>query len=304
MSAEFFPTPEILLEPGTLWDLARQTTQQALNCGALEPIDTESEYVDDGNIRFLVRVLPSLIRKDQAKAEQQKSSRGKDFNPFLPYDEKLFVAELSETHVCLLNKYNVMDHHLLIVTRAFEAQDSLITLQDFTALWACLAQMDGLAFYNAGTIAGASQRHKHLQLVPLPLLPQGPAVPIEAAIATAQFSDGIGISPDLPFLHTIAPLDPDWANDLAQAGQLTCDRYQTLLKATHLWHDSTPKAYNLLATRRWMMVIPRTAESFGEISVNALGFAGTFLARNEQQLNQIKAQGPLALLKTVAISMD
>ena len=35
---------------------------------------------------------------------------------------------------------------------------------------AILAEFDGLGFYNGGETAGASQPHKHLQIVPLPLL--------------------------------------------------------------------------------------------------------------------------------------
>ena len=88
---------------------------------------------------------------------------GRHFDPFLPYEPEMFVADISPTHVCLLNKFNVIDHHLLVVTRAFEEQDAAINAADFAALWACMAEVDGLAFYNAGKLAGASQRHKHLQ---------------------------------------------------------------------------------------------------------------------------------------------
>ena len=80
----------------------------------------------------------------------------------------MFVADISPTHVCLLNKFNVIDHHLLVVTRAFEEQDAAINAADFAALWVCMAEVDGLAFYNGGKLAGASQRHKHLQIAPLP----------------------------------------------------------------------------------------------------------------------------------------
>ncbi|NIO40609.1 MAG: phosphorylase, partial [Burkholderiales bacterium] len=38
-------------------------------------------------------------------------------NPFLPYGKDLFVSDISETHLALLNKFNVIDYHLLIVTR-------------------------------------------------------------------------------------------------------------------------------------------------------------------------------------------
>jgi ATP adenylyltransferase len=91
-----------------------------------------------------------------------------------------------------LNKFNIIDHHLLIVTRTFKEQETWLTLQDFEAMWACLNEIDGLVFYNGGKTAGASQRHKHLQLVPLPLVEEGLKIPIEPAIASVIFQDSIG----------------------------------------------------------------------------------------------------------------
>ena len=58
--------------------------------------------------------------------------------------------------------------------------------------------------------------------------------------------------------------------------------------------------YNLLATRDWMMLVPRArAESHG-INVNAMGFAGSLLVKNPEQLQRLQELGPLELLKQVA----
>jgi len=56
-------------------------------------------------------------------------------NPFLPYDEALWVAHLSASHTLLLNKFNVVRHHLLVVTRAFEPQAAPLTAGDLGATW-------------------------------------------------------------------------------------------------------------------------------------------------------------------------
>ena len=48
----------------------------------------------------------------------------------------MFVADVSDTHLCLLNKFNVIEHHLLIVTRKFEHQETLLTVRDFQAVLA------------------------------------------------------------------------------------------------------------------------------------------------------------------------
>ena len=119
-----------------LWDKVIAQTQYALKSGALQPIDTDYAWIEQGGITFLVRISTSLIRKAEAKRASSAQSAG--FNPFLPYDPDLFVANLSQTHLCLLNKYNVTDHHLLIVTRAFEPQETLLELPDFEALWLCM----------------------------------------------------------------------------------------------------------------------------------------------------------------------
>jgi ATP adenylyltransferase len=293
-------SPEAGLGPGDLWSKIQQRTQHALGCGALQPIDTRYEFVEQGDMRFLVRVLANLARKEKADLAQAAQKRvGKAVNPFLPYDPNLFVVDLSPTHLVLLNKYNVVDHHILIITRAFEEQDSWLTLADFEALAIAMAEIDGLAFYNGGRLAGASQGHKHLQLVPPPLCPDGSRLPVATVIdALALEAATPTRSPGLPFCHAIVPLAPD----PAPGGAALLGAYRTLL--THLganWAES-PQAlpYNLLVTRRWMMAIARQREHYQSIPVNSLGFAGSLLVKNTDQLELLKALGPMTILQQVA----
>ncbi|NEQ39367.1 MAG: phosphorylase [Okeania sp. SIO3I5] len=307
---------QILLASGSLWERLKQQTKYALECGALQPIPTEYEFVEQDNIRFLVRILSNLSRKDEARKQQEKKKvvTGKDFNPFLPYEEDLFVADISRTHLCLLNKYNVVDHHLLIVTREFEEQENLLNLQDFQALGSCMGEFEGLAFYNGGKTAGASQRHKHLQIVPLPLVPDGEKIPIDRAIATARFDNGIGVTSlqtlhatSLPFRHALAKLDPGWVRSPVESAAEILKSYLTLLKAMGIegsdgMSGKQSSDYNLLVTREWMLVVPRSYEEFQSISVNSLGFAGALLVKNQEQMNIIKEQKPLNILRHVASS--
>lgn len=62
----------------------------------------------------------------------------KPANPFLPYDENLWVAHLSATHTLLLNKFNVVAHHTLVVTREYEPQEAPLSPQDMAATMAVL----------------------------------------------------------------------------------------------------------------------------------------------------------------------
>ncbi|MDE5070808.1 MAG: phosphorylase [Trichodesmium sp. St16_bin4-tuft] len=298
---------QLLLASGTLAERLKQQTKYALYCGALQPIPTEYEFVEQDNIRFVVRILSNLSGKEQARKQQEKNIivTGQDFNPFLPYEKDLFVADISTTHLCLLNKYNVVDYHLLIVTREFEEQESLLNLQDFQALGSCMGEFEGLAFYNGGKTAGASQRHKHLQVVPLPMIPSGEKIPIDRAIATAKFNNGIGITSQFPFRHAIAKLDVAWVHSPVESAAEILEFYLTLLKAVGIesrdgMNGKQSGHYNLLVTGEWMLVVPRSYEYFQSISVNSLGFAGALLVKNQEQMNIIKEQKPLTILRHVA----
>ncbi|MBE9138056.1 phosphorylase [Nodosilinea sp. LEGE 07088] len=291
-------SPEVELAPGDLWRKIQQQTRHALDCGALKSIDTHYEFVDHGSMRFLVRILANLVRKEKADlAQSTRQKQGQPVNPFLPYDLDLFVANLSATHLCLLNKYNVVDHHILIVTRAFEDQDTWLTRADFAALALTLAEIDGLAFYNGGRLAGASQRHKHLQLVPPPLCPDHSPLPLATVVANLALTPTAPVeSPMLPFRHAIMPLGA------GADGDTLLTTYRTLLAYLGVdWNNPTQTLpYNLLATRRWMIAVPRQRESYESIPVNSLGFAGSLLVKTPAQLAWLKAIGPMTVLKQVA----
>jgi ATP adenylyltransferase len=288
--------------PGALWPATLARTRHALSIGALLPVPTRHETLDDGGVHFLVRCASSLARKPQA---------GATGNPFAPYDPDLFVADLSSTHVALLNKFPVIDHHLLIVTRRFEPQDSALTARDFAALAGCMVEINGLGFYNAGTGAGASQRHKHLQLVPLPLGPGAIEVPIEALLEHAPPDAQPERPPPtrakrVPFAHSFLRLSPALFGDADRAGERLAGHYRELLRTAGIGltvSERGPMAehpYNLLVTRRWMLCVPRTQECFDSISVNALGFAGALLVQDQDQLERLRRHGPLTVLCGVA----
>jgi len=57
--------------------------------------------------------------------------------------------------------------------------------------------------------------------------------------------------------------------------------------------------YNLLATRRWMLVVPRRQERYEKISVNALGFAGSLFVRNAAELELVPAPSLMAAAAAV-----
>jgi ATP adenylyltransferase len=293
---------------GSLAGRIATVAAEARAAGAMLPFATRHQFVEDRGVRFFVRVLENLRRKDDQRAAQERSAAaGRPLNPFLPYEQALFVADVSKTHVAILNKFNVVDRHLLIVTREFEQQRSLLTLRDFEALWRCLNEYDSLGFYNGGPEAGASQPHKHLQLVPLPLAPQGPPVPIAPLLAEVRGAVGPGPIPGFDFVHSFALLGA--ATGERSAARQAYGLYLALLEQVGLrplpgkGSDLQGGPYNLIATREWLLLVPRSREHFGSISINALGFAGALLVWDEEQLRALRAAGPFTALRETALPL-
>lgn len=289
----------MILLPDQFWQTVETTTEKATASQALQPIPTAYETIECEGIPFLVRILTNLVKKEEAKEKQaqHKAKTGQDFDPFLPYEEDLFVSDISETHICLLNKYNVVDHHLLIVTRDFEPQENLLNHNDLTALCACLQKVDGLGFYNSRKDAGASVRHKHLQLVPKNLPENLQDIPITPALKTAQFDGEVGKIPLFSFQHGFTCLNLDWTASPASIALEVLTVYQQVLNAIQV---NSETAYNFLMTRNWLLVVPRKQERFRSIGINSLGFAGALLVRNQEELQIVKYHNPLEILASVS----
>jgi ATP adenylyltransferase len=216
-------------------------------------------------------------------------------NPFLPPEPALFVSDVSSTHLAVLNKFNVIEHHLLIVTRRFEHQETLLNESDFAALWRCLEEFPSLGFYNGGTVAGASQAHKHLQLVPLPLADTGPHIPMQPLLRSSSPIGRVGVCDRLPFRHAFVRLEPQ-----APHSDMLCELYSAMLQTVGLDPVERPDGvyqsgpYNLLVTAEWMLLIPRSKEFFDAVSINGLGYAGSLFVKDQQQVALIEQHGPMS----------
>ncbi len=297
----------LLLQRGSLGPAIAGRTRHARACGAMRPIETTEEIVTDAGVDFLVRRLSTLERKEQARKRKEQAAG--PVNPFLPHEPDLFVADVSDTHFALLNKFNVIERHLLIVTRAFVDQETLLDVGDFEALAACMAEVDGLAFYNGGAGAGARQPAKHPQPASPRLAKTGSPVPVERLLRALGGKTGILRVPGLAFGHAFAWMDYLSFEDVKVAARQMHACYRELLAAAGLRAVQTGDEarqsgpYNLLATPRWMLLVPRRKEHFDSIAVNALGFAGSLFVRDEAQIQVVKRAGPMAVLQGTAIAL-
>jgi ATP adenylyltransferase len=102
-------------------------------------------------------------------------------------------------------------------------------------------------------------------------------------------------------------LDRPAFDDVGVAARQMHARYRELLAATGLKAVATggearqSGPYNLLATRRWMLLVPRSRDCVDSVPVNALGYAGSLFVRDEAQMQVVKRTGPMAVLKAVSL---
>jgi ATP adenylyltransferase len=266
------------------WAEVVDRAEAALAAGAMHSFECALEYVQHEGVEFVLRIATKFPEGENAAGRSEGAKRLPK-NPFENPDPELVVRDLTPTHRAMLNKFSVLREHLLVVTKEFEEQRDLLTEGDFEALALCMRDAEVLAFYNGGAEAGASQGHRHLQVVTLPLSPRH-SVPMDSLLAAE--------SPSLPFRHAFARLSPGQAGSPATMLR----QYLALHRAAGL---EAPQPYNLLVTHEWMLVVPRARDRYEGISINALAFAGSLFVRDAAHAHIIAAGPPMAVLRSVAM---
>ncbi|EIE27830.1 hypothetical protein COCSUDRAFT_83450, partial [Coccomyxa subellipsoidea C-169] len=214
-------------------------------------------------------------------------------NPFLPYEKQLWVRDVSNTHTLLLNKFNVVAHHLICVTRTFKRQTDPLDAADLAATWEAMqAYPNGaLAYFNCGPESGASQPHKHTQIVPLPLAEdtKGLALPFEG--------DPYCICTRTAYSKSVCGGFRPSARDLEQV----FNTLKASFGSAAVPEEGSPESYNMVLTSSYMMLVPRSREVYGLVAVNSMGFAGSMLVRSKAELDFIRSESPMRILAAVGI---
>ncbi|KAG1663388.1 hypothetical protein FOA52_007125, partial [Chlamydomonas sp. UWO 241] len=272
-----------------LWARVEAVYGTAQASGVATKTDTKVCLLPDpslGGAEFVVRLATALKKKPQGSAAKPATKRhaspNPPPNPFLPYEEALWVAHLSDTHTCVLNKFNVVPYHSLVVTRKFESQGDPLNAQDLAGASALLGAMPfgGIAFYNCGPESGRSQPHKHMQVVPLPLhegavganVLRPPLLALAlAAVDAASGSAGSAVPVRImPYACYAARIDAvSVGGDSPGALEAT---FQALLQsAFHGAHAPSPSdpppSYNVVMSREVMLLVPRRSETVGPLAI-------------------------------------
>src|SRR2546423_3608767 len=130
--------------------------------------------------QFQLRYCPALAQKPKLSlAESGDGVTTRKADPFENPPADLLIAALPSkdpSHNLVLNKYPVIPNHSIIATKTSKPQTDVLEEDDLAITHACLrAWSEGsshdsprrlFAFFNSGEHSGASQPHRHLQLLP------------------------------------------------------------------------------------------------------------------------------------------
>eukprot|EP01083_Nonionella_stella_P240792 841439_1 len=305
-----------------LLDMIKQSSIIVQQSGYLISFDSQQQYIKMNNISFPVRLATNLTKKPASNPSHSK----KEFkDPFLPpFDQGQHVVDINYEYRILLNKYNVVPHHILIVSTQFVKQSLPLTGTDFDITYKVIQSMNGLCYFNSGPLSGASQPHKHLQIIP-----RDDKYPIEQFMQNITIHDeqeqkqninekGANIMlhkvREYPFIHYVYLIKNNEKS--ANIYNAYCLMIQAVKKdmqksdyAEYLKEDMF--SYNLILTTDYMLVVPRKNDVyFNEklfkkeevnISINAVAFAGTFFCKSKESLSMLEQVGPLNVLNFVTM---
>ncbi|KAF9515525.1 hypothetical protein BS47DRAFT_782668 [Hydnum rufescens UP504] len=297
---------------------------------------TTSTFPENG-IDFEIRKCPALLHKPHLPTPHFNASVSPD--PFAPpYPAGLLIGELhgedDEKYVIMLNKYRLVLRIILtnrycwkLTKRRTKRGQTPLSLDhksqttpplppDLVIAYQLLvsARKAGtpfFAFFNCGDRSGASQNHKHLQL--LPVAADGP--PVER-LAKAQNVDveatpfSIDRLPYAQYVRRLPTSLPSAPTDTLYETLTTAFLQLLDLAVLAIRHDPNehprgPPSFNLILTLSHMHLIPRSQEKYvltqtGEpMSINSVGFAGMLLVKSEEEAEAVRKEGILSILRRV-----
>ena len=267
-------------------------------------------------MQFQLRFSPALANKPKAPPHDPEKPR-KVFNPFAEPSAALKITDLGSSHFLVLNKFAIVPEHFILATTEFKPQTHVLEESDLEATFACIEAYeaarrkdeergerdgelgggDGLfAFFNCGPHSGASQPHRHIQLLPIARIKDGLEHDTQWSLLTDKLTTQR--APFRTFAERIR---------LGMTGQELYSVYLRLYReacravAEQLgranYEGEAPAegeariSYNMAMTKDTLVICPRTAEGvhilsqqgdvLGTLSLNGTVLAGTALVKNE-----------------------
>ena len=268
------------------WKKALIQTSLSIYNDSLFPLKTNIITKDVyQNNDFIIRKL------DTTKFINKKKIYGPKQNPFNPWEKILEIEKVGDKHQLILNKYPVQKGHILLITNTWKPQNGWLDINDWIAIQTVNKDTSGLWFFNSSPTAGASQPHRHFQL--LRRSKDEITCPRENwfldlqnnNVRNSKLKKNVVVS-NFNFFEkpsSIYSLYIELANKLG-IGNPRKDE-----KPLH--------PYNILITNKWIALIRRSKDHIHGFSINGLGFAGYLLVTERSDIDYLRKLGPEKLLE-------
>ncbi|KAI1376729.1 HIT-like protein [Hypoxylon crocopeplum] len=287
--------------------------------GDLTYYSTQVALLTPNSIPFQLRFSPALALKP--KAPKPKEPNGKPFNPFENPSPAMLVTELPPSHRLVLNKFAVVPEHFILITKEMKPQTHLLEKDDIAATFACIQayRTDGqelFAFFNSGPHSGASQPHRHLQLLPVERMKDG-LEDVDRGSEWAVLAERLTESEKvLPF--NVFTTDMHLDMNAEERHRAYLDLYRRAVEAVFPGRGAHTEgeaeiSYNFAMTSRSMALCPRAAEGamlknksgedVGLVSLNGTVLAGTALVKNQAEWDALREDPDMLLdvLKSIGL---
>ncbi|KAI3343567.1 HIT-like domain-containing protein [Ustulina deusta] len=293
-----------LTAPSNLPTLIKDAFVKAQASGDLIYYPTQVAILPVGSLAFQLRYSPSLAQKP--KPPKPVEPNAKPFNPFENPSPALLVAPLPPSHRLVLNKFAVVPEHFILATSHFKPQTHLLEIGDVDAAYACVqayrnAGQELFVFFNSGEHSGASQPHRHLQLLPVDRMKLG----LENAENGSEWAiladKTCGKERTLPFTIFTSPISVEMSAEERHLAYLSL--YKRAVRAVIANLEAAEEgeaqiSYNFAMTSTCMALCPRIAEGvsikdgngneIGNVSLNGTVLAGTALVKNQVEWDALR----------------
>ncbi|KAF1948329.1 Ap4A phosphorylase-like protein II [Byssothecium circinans] len=275
------------------------------------------------SIPFQLRYCPSLARKPQPPKNTTPAPK---VDVFATPEPDLFIADVPDvnpSHCLLLNKFPIIPNHFIIATKENKPQTNLLEEADLAATYACLNAWEAsrqkrlFAFFNSGPYSGASQPHRHLQLMPVDDMhgtgeSAGWDLLLDLILSGEQIENNILQHPGLPFFHFAHKFNSEPSDSqllqiyvrLYQLAKKAADDYITSHPGQLALHSTTdgnlPISYNLAMTTAGMAIFPRRSEGhmlrgedgtdIGYVQLNGTSLGGSLMVKYEEEWNTLRRE--------------
>ncbi|KAK0711954.1 ATP adenylyltransferase-domain-containing protein [Lasiosphaeris hirsuta] len=303
--------------PSDLPGLVSAAFEKARASGHVNFYPTQVALLDVNSIPFQLRFSPSLANKPKPPTTSTTSTTTSTttisttttpINPFINPDPALLINPLPPLHRLLLNKFAIVPEHFLLVTTAFHPQTNLLTAADLAATHACIAAYPPptplFAFFNSGPHSGASQPHRHVQLLPVARMQEDLDLDVVGGggrgwdVLAGRMAEDGGRLPFAAFAGAVAP-----GMDGAALQGVYLRLYGQACAAAGVTWDGEEEdgeariSYNMAMTREVMVVVPRMAEGaevtaggevVGKLALNGTLLAGTALVKSQAEWDALR----------------